>query len=152
MMNDTGEIVGPGAIVTRLLGEFAARVPVWSVTAFTVDGYVVGNKLSEDRIPETVAPVISSMSAGLITIAEDFIRLVDGAKVFGQILVDSRDAQGGLAFSIILRHVAQNLLLSCIFPHSTPLGLVTFEIETLCQELSEAVRGWDTKLHEQSLT
>ncbi len=144
--------VGPMADISRRLAEFVSRVPVWSVTAFTVDGYVVGHRVTSDKIPDTIEMVVSSMSAGLITIAEDFIRLVDRTKIFRQILVDSQSTQGGESFSIILKHAAQNLLLTCIFPHTVPLGLVTFEVDVLCQELAEVVAGWDTKLHAESLT
>jgi predicted regulator of Ras-like GTPase activity (Roadblock/LC7/MglB family) len=144
--------LGPDNEIKKAIAEFSSKVPIWSVTAYTLDGYIIGHKMSFEGIPEGIEQVISSMSSGLITIAEDFIRLIDGAKQFGQLLVDAKDDTGNVTFSIILRHAAENVLLTCIFPHHTPLGLVTFEIEALCQDISEIVGNWSIKVHEDTLT
>ena len=149
-MEDTA--LGPDNEIKKALADFASRVPIWSVTAYTLDGYIIGHKPSYGAIPEGIEQVISSMSSGLITIAEDFLRLIDATRQFGQVLVDAKDEYGGVTFSILLRLAAENVLLTCIFPHETPLGLVTFEVETLCQSIAEIVGNWSVKVHEDTLT
>ncbi len=135
------------------LSDFEMRVPVWGLTVFTIDGYIIAHRLFYNGIPEDIGIAISSMSAGLITIAENFIRVVASQNSFRQVLVDSIDEVGReLSFSILLKNVAENVLLACIFPSTTQLGLVTFEVENLSNEISEIVGQWDIKLHEDTVT
>ncbi|MGQ4871724.1 MAG: roadblock/LC7 domain-containing protein, partial [Candidatus Thorarchaeota archaeon] len=150
-MSETSDIF-PAKEIQEKLSEFEMRVPVWGITVFTVDGYIIAHRLFYDGMPENVEMAVSAMSAGLITISEDFIKLVDSTKLFRQVLVDSEDAEGQEAFSIILRHVAENVLLTCIFPHSVQLGLVSFEIENLSRDIVEIVNRWEVKLHQDTMT
>ncbi len=138
--------------IRKKLSNFEMRVPVWGLTVFTVDGYIIAHRLFYDVMPENIELAVSSMSTGLITISEDFIRMVDANKVFGQVLIDSEDPEGDVSFSILLKHIAENVMLACIFPATLQLGLVTFEIENLSREIIEVVNNWDIKLHEDTVT
>ncbi|MFW9800517.1 MAG: roadblock/LC7 domain-containing protein [Candidatus Thorarchaeota archaeon] len=146
------EEIPPISQVRKLLTEFEMRVPVWGITIFTVDGYILAHKLFYDEMPENIEQAMSSMSAGLITISEDFIRLVDAGRVFRQVLVDAEDPGGTTSFSILLKVVSENVMLACIFPSNVQLGLVTFEIENLSSEIVEIVSLWEVKLHEETVT
>ncbi len=150
MSND--DAIPPVKKLRQKLDEFAARVPIWSLTLFTVDGYIIAHRAASERIPDGIEMAISSMSAGLITISEDFIRMIDASKMFRSVLVDSVDEAGVLNFSILLGVVADNVLLSCVFPRTTQLGLITFELETLGNEIRETIREWDVKLHSETMT
>ncbi|MHA2206413.1 MAG: hypothetical protein ACXABC_11185 [Candidatus Thorarchaeota archaeon] len=144
--------IPPIAQIRKLLADFEIRVPVWGLTVFTVDGYILAHRLFYDKMPENIEMVVSSMSAGLITISEDFIRMVDAQKEFRQVLVDAEDPKGDVSFSILLKHVTENVMMACIFPSDVQLGLVTFEIENLSQDIVEIVKLWDVKLHEETVT
>lgn len=137
--------------IRNLLTEFENRVPVWGLTVFTVDGYILAHRLFYDAMPENIEMAVSSMSAGLITISEDFIRLVDASKNFRQVMVDAEES-GSVSFSILLKHIADNVMLACIFPNDLQLGLVSFEIENLSRDIVEVVSLWDVKLHEDTVT
>jgi predicted regulator of Ras-like GTPase activity (Roadblock/LC7/MglB family) len=147
------EIVIPpvNQIQTRL-NAFEMKVPVWGLTTFTVDGYIIAHRLFYEGMPENMEMAISSMSAGLISISEDFIQVVNINNLFKQVIVDARDPDGVLSFSILLKRVADNVLLACIFPSSTQLGLITFEIDNLSREIMEIVNEWDIKMHRDSVT
>lgn len=151
MQTDEHEIP-PIKEIRRKLADFEMRVPVWGLTVFTVDGYIIAHRLFYDEMPKNIEVAVSSMSAGLITISEDFIRMVDGQKLFRQVLIDSEDPTGDVSFSILLKHISDNVMLACIFPATIQLGLVTFEIETLSAEIVEVVNNWDVKLHEETVT
>ena len=151
MQQDDESAIPPVMKIRTLLTEFESRVPVWGLTVFTVDGYILAHRLFYESMPENIEMVVSSMSAGLITISEDFIRLVDAAKAFRQVMVEAED-NGCLSFSILLKHIAENVMLACIFPAELQLGLVTFEIENLCRDIVEIVNLWDVKLHEETVT
>jgi hypothetical protein len=43
-------------------------------------------------------------------------------------------------------------MLTCIFPNTSKLGLVTFEIENLSADINEVVELWDIKLHARTMT
>ena len=144
--------IPPVAQIRNLLKEFETSVPVWGLMVFTVDGYILAHRPCHEEMAENIEVAFSSMSVGLITISDDFIRLVDSAKLFRQILVDAEDENNHASFSILLRHVAENVMLACIFPSSARLGLVTFEIENLGNKIDEVVRLWDVKLHEHTVT
>ncbi len=144
-------IIPPVLEIRKLLMEFNRRLPVWALTVFTVDGYVLGHRHNNESMPENIETVISSMSAGLITISEDFIKLVNNTKSFGQVIIEAEDA-GMVSFSILLKHLAENVMLACIFPRDLELGLISFEIENLRQEIREVVRLWEVRLHEESMT
>lgn len=144
--------MGPNAEIKQALSDFITRVPVWALTTFTIDGYVIAYKMASDKIPNELEFVISSLSSGLITISEDFIRFIDDSKIFKQILVDSESRDGEVSFSIILKHIADNVLLSCIFPHTTQLGLLIFELDNLQRMIKEIVSKWDVKLHRETMT
>ncbi len=146
------ETIPPVGKVREAVTGFMSRVPVWSVTVFTVDGYIIAHHSSSETIPEGLEMAIASLSAGLITIAEDFIRMVDPSKLFKMALVDSVDERNAPGFSAILGHVAQNVLLSCLFARTTQLGLVTFELEGLANEIREIVNEWEVKLHSETMT
>ncbi len=152
---DTSDIAGdtfPVQEIQGKLAEFEMRVPVWGVILFTVDGYIIAQKLFYDKMPENVEMAVSAMSAGLITISEDFIKMVDATKQFRQVLVDAEDEDEAPAFSIMLKHIAENVLLTCIFPTSVQLGLVSFEVGTLSTEIKEIVNRWEVKLHDETMT
>ncbi len=152
-MSEEGNDIPPVKQIRAKLSDFEMRVPVWGLTVFTIDGYIIAHRLFYNGIPEDIGMAISSMSAGLITIAENFIRVVASQNLFRQVLVDSIDeVGGGVSFSILLKNVAENVLLACIFPSTTQLGLVTFEVENLSNEISEIVGQWDIKLHEDTVT
>lgn len=138
--------------IRKLLTDFEMRVPVWGLTVFTVDGYILAHRLFYDGMPENIELAVSSMSAGLITISQDFIRLVDAHKEFRQVLVDAENPTGDGSFSILLKHVSENVMLACIFPNNVQLGLVTFEVENLSREIVDVVNLWDVKLHEETVT
>ena len=144
--------IPPVMEIRAKLSDFEMRVPVWGLTVFTVDGYIIAHRLFYDKMPENIEMAVSSMSAGLITISEDFIRIVDANNLFRQVLIDSEDPQGDVSFSILLKHIEENVMLACIFPATLQLGLVTFEIENLSQEIVEVVNNWDIKLHEDTVT
>ncbi|MHA1909786.1 MAG: roadblock/LC7 domain-containing protein [Candidatus Thorarchaeota archaeon] len=151
MINEAEEIA-PIREIRKLLTEFEMRVPVWGLTVFTVDGYILAHRLFYEGMPEGLEMVVSSMSAGLITISEDFIRMVNPQSEFRQVLVDADSDGEGYSFSIILKHVSENVMLACIFPDKVQLGLVSFEIENLSCEIVEVVNNWDVKLHEETVT
>ncbi|MHA2078631.1 MAG: roadblock/LC7 domain-containing protein [Candidatus Thorarchaeota archaeon] len=138
--------------IRNLLAEFEMRVPVWGLTVFTVDGYILAHRLFYDDMPDNIELAVSSMSAGLITISEDFIRLVDAKKSFRQVTVDAEDNSSAVSFSILLKNVSENVMMACIFPSNVQLGLVTFELENLSNEIVEIVNMWDVKLHEDTVT
>ena len=94
------------------------RVPVWGLTVFTVDGYILAHRLFYDGMPENLEMIVSSMSAGLITISQDFIRLVASNSQFRQVLVDADDEAGDVSFSVLLKQIAENVMLTCIFPNT----------------------------------
>ena len=142
----------PVVKIRERLTEFEMRVPVWGLTVFTIDGYIIAHRLFYETMPENIEMAISSMSAGLITISEDFIRMVDVEKGFKQVLVDSLSPNESPSFSILLRHIADNVMLTCIFPHTLQLGLVSSEIENLGNEILEIVNEWDVKLHSDTVT
>lgn len=144
--------IPPVTMISNELSAFEERVPVWGLTVFTIDGYIIAHSSAAQKIPEGIEYAISSLSAGLITISEDFIRMVDQAKLFQQVLVDSVDETGESALSIILRTIADNVMLACVFPKTTQLGLITFEIDTLSDRIREITREWDVKLHSETLT
>ena len=146
------EGIMPIVKIRKRLTEFEMRVPVWGLTVFTIDGYIIAHRLFYETMPENIEMAISSMSAGLITISEDFIRMVDVEKGFKQVLVDSLSPNESPSFSILLRHIADNVMLTCIFPHTLQLGLVSFEIENLSNEILEIVNEWDVKLHSDTVT
>ncbi|MFW9847642.1 MAG: roadblock/LC7 domain-containing protein [Candidatus Thorarchaeota archaeon] len=145
-------IIPPVAQIRNLLKDFETKVPVWGLIVFTVDGYVLAHQPCKDDMPENLELAFSSMSVGLITISEDFIRLVDSAKLFRQILVDAEDENKEPAFSIFLRHVAENVMLACIFPSKVRIGLLAFELEILGNQIDEIVNLWDIKLHNNTVT
>jgi len=145
-------VIPPVAQIRNLLSEFESQVPVWGLMVFTVDGYILAHRHAHDGMSEDIEVAFSSMSVGLITISEDFIRLVDSTKLFRQILVDAEDMGSQASFSILLRHVAENVMLACIFPNNVGLGLVTFEVENLGKKIDEVVGLWDVKLHEHTVT
>lgn len=138
--------------IRNLLTDFEMRVPVWGLTVFTVDGYILAHRLFYDGMPDNLEMVVSSMSAGLITISQDFIRLVASNSMFRQVIVDADDESGKVGFSIMLKHIAENVMLTCIFPSAVKLGLVSFEIENLSNDINEIVGLWDVKLHEETVT
>ncbi len=138
--------------IQQLFQEFFCRVPVWSLTTFTVDGYVIAHRTTTEKISPDIEFVISSMSTGLITIAEDFIVFVDNLKKFKQILIDATSLDATDQFSIILLHVAQNVLLACIFPQTTQLGLLSYELDNLQKRIREIVSNLDLKLHKETMT
>ena len=146
------EGIMPIVKIRKRLTEFEMRVPVWGLTVFTIDGYIIAHRLFYETMPENIEMAISSMSAGLITISEDFIRMVDVEKGFKQVLVDSLSQNESPSFSILLRHIADNVMLTCIFPQKLQLGLVSFEIENLSNEILEIVNEWDVKLHSDTVT
>lgn len=151
MMNE-GQDIPPIGEIRNALNEFEQRVPVWGLTVFTVDGYILAHRLFYDSMPENLELAVSSMSAGLITIAEDFIRLVDATKKIRQVLIDAESDPDSPAFSILLMNVAENVMLACIFPTSVQLGLVTFELENLRSAINEIVNRWEVKLHDETVT
>ncbi len=138
--------------IRKLLSDFEVKIPVWGLTVFTVDGYILAHRLFSDEMPANLETAISSMSAGLITISEDLIRMVDPSTRFRQVLVDGEDERGVISFTILLKQVAENVMLSCIFPVHVQLGLVSFEIENLSTRISDIVELWDVKLHEETVT
>ncbi len=152
MMNLGDTELFPVQQIRQKLAEFELRVPVWGLTVFTVDGYIIAHKLFYEGMPESIETAISAMSSGLITISEDFIKMIDSQKMFQQVLVDSEDFGGDVSFSILLKHIAENVMLACIFPNTSQLGLVTFEIENLSRAIVEIVNNWDVKLHEDTVT
>ncbi|MFW9804222.1 MAG: roadblock/LC7 domain-containing protein [Candidatus Thorarchaeota archaeon] len=146
------EAIPPVLQIRNLLTEFEMKVPVWGLTVFTVDGYILAHRLFYEGMPENIEMAVSSMSAGLITISEDFIRLVSNSSLFRQVLVDAEDKNSAVSFSILLKHIAENVMLTVIFPNSVQLGLVAFEIENLTQAIAEVVGLWDVKLHDETVT
>jgi len=152
MTKEESEEVPPVKEIREKLSNFEMEVPVWGLTVFTADGYIIAHKLFYDAMPDEIGMAISSMSAGLITISEDFIRMVDSRSTFRQVLVDSEYNDDTPSFSILLKAIAENVLIACIFPSSTQLGLVTFEIENLCKEIRDIIELWDVKLHEDTVT
>ncbi|MBD3405645.1 MAG: hypothetical protein GF411_05885 [Candidatus Lokiarchaeota archaeon] len=144
--------IPPVAKIENLLAGFEERVPVWGITVFTVDGYIIAHRLFYNKMPPDIEMAVSSLSASLITIAENFIGFIDPEKVFRQITFDAMDDAGGIAFTILLKQVADNVLLTCIFPSSVQLGLVVFELETLSDSIVETVNEWEVKLHEETMT
>lgn len=151
MMNE-GQDIPPIGEIRNALNDFEQRVPVWGLTVFTVDGYILAHRLFYDSMPENLELAVSSMSAGLITIAEDFIRLVDATKKIRQVLIDAESDPDSPTFSILLMNVAENVMLACIFPTSVQLGLVTFELENLRSVINEIVNRWEVKLHDETVT
>ena len=150
-MSDNPEAIPPVQQIQSNLVDFNTRVSIWGVLVFTIDGYVIAH-YSSGQIPEGIEMAVSSMSAGLITISEDFIRIIDASKEFKTVLVDSGDEVGSPGFSVLLGNVAENVLIACIFPHTTQLGLLTFEMENLRTRIREIIDAWDVKLHSETLT
>jgi predicted regulator of Ras-like GTPase activity (Roadblock/LC7/MglB family) len=150
MENDTA--IQPMKLIQGQVEDFLHRIPVWSVSLFTIDGYVLNHRSMSDRIPPESDMVLSTMSAGLISIAEDMIRMVDHGMLFSQIVIDAEGQYNNECFSIILKHLAENVLLACVFPNSIHLGLVTFEIQNLSIMIGDIVREWDVKLHSETMT
>lgn len=151
MLQNEESVIPPVNKIRCLLTDFESRVSVWGLTVFTVDGYILAHRLFYEAMPENIEMAVSSMSAGLITISEDFIKMVDATKTFRQVMVDA-EISGDVSFSILLKHIAENVMLACIFPSNLQLGLVSFEIENLSQDIIEVVNLWDVKLHEDSVT
>ncbi len=150
--SETENDIPPIKQIRKLLADFEMRVPVWGLTVFTVDGYILAHRLFYDDMPDNIELAVSSMSAGLITISQDFIRLVDAKKSFRQVTVDAEGSDGDVSFSILLKHVSENVMMACIFPSNVQLGLVTFELENLSNEIVEIVNMWDVKLHDDTVT
>jgi predicted regulator of Ras-like GTPase activity (Roadblock/LC7/MglB family) len=150
--NQVETVVPPVKEIREQLNEFEMKVPVWGLTVFTVDGYIIAHKLFYDKMPEEIELAVSSMSAGLITISENFIQMVEGGSAFRQVLVDSEGPNGTESFSILLRKIEENVLITCIFPNSTQLGLVIFEMENLSNSILDIVGRWDIKLHKDTVT
>ena len=146
------ENIPPIDNIRKLLFDFEHRVPVWGLTVFTVDGYILAHRLFYDGMPKNIEMAVSSMSAGLITISEDFIRMVNQSSIFNQVLVDAEGPESTSVFSILLKHIADNVMLACIFPSDVQLGLVSFEIQNLSQDIVEIVNNWDVKLHSDTVT
>ncbi len=144
--------IPPVREIREQLSKFEMKVPVWGLTVFTVDGYIIAHKLFYDAMPDQLGMAISSLSAGLITISENFISMVDSEKLFRQVLVDSESSDGAVSFSILLKTITENVLIACIFPSTTQLGLVTFEIENLSSDILDIVNRWDIKLVEDTVT
>ena len=135
-----------------LLGEIEFKLPVWGITIFTIDGYVLAHRLFHAGMPSEIEMTTSSMSASLISIAENFIQFVDPNGIFRQILIDADNEKGSMKFSILLSHIAENVLLTCIFPPSVQLGLVLYEINTLTQQVQEQLSTWEAKVHFETVT
>lgn len=144
--------IPPVKQIRDLLAKFEMRVPVWGLTVFTLDGYILAHRLFYDGMPDNIEFAVSSMSAGLITISQDFLHLVSSNSLFRQVLIDADDEAGAVSFSIVLKSVAENVLLTCIFPSNIKLGLVSFEIENLSKDMNEIIGLWDVKLHEETVT
>ncbi len=138
--------------IELLLGELEFKLPLWGVTIFTIDGYVLAHKLFYGSMPPEIEMTISSMSASLISIAEDFIQFVNTEGNFQQFIVDANDKNDKLKFSILLRPIAENVLLTCIFPASLQLGLVLFEIDSLSQQVRDQLEKWEAKVHFETVT
>jgi hypothetical protein len=134
---DEAAAIPPVVEIRSLLTDFEMRVPVWGLTVFTVDGYILAHKLFYEAMPNDIEMVVSSMSAGLITISEDFIRMVNASSTFKQVLVDAESSDNQNAFSIILRHVSDNVMLA---------------IENLSKDIVDVVSNWEVKLHEETVT
>ena len=83
-MTQENETIPPIGQIRNILTDFEMRVPVWGLTVFTVDGYILAHRLFYDKMPENIELAVSSMSAGLITISENFIQMVDHEKQFRQ--------------------------------------------------------------------
>jgi predicted regulator of Ras-like GTPase activity (Roadblock/LC7/MglB family) len=135
-----------------LLSDFEYRVPVWGVTVFTVDGYILAHRLFYTPKSEAIESVISPMSASLITIAEDLIRFVGHENIFRQMIIDADDAMHTHQCSIFLKHLAENILLACIFPVTVQLGLLLFEIDHLSDQVRDLLTNWPGLLHNDSVT
>lgn len=127
--------------------EFEMRVPVWEITMFTVDGYIIAHKLFYEGMPKDIEMAISSMSAGFITNTEDFIRMISDRALFNQILIDAIELGEIAVFSILLRSIAENVMLAHIFLNTMQLGLVTFEVNNLKNDKLDIVNLWEIKLH-----
>ena len=52
-MSETSETF-PAKEIQEKLSEFEMRVPVWGITVFTVDGYIIAHRLFYDGMPENV--------------------------------------------------------------------------------------------------
>ncbi|MHA2236411.1 MAG: hypothetical protein ACXABH_13845, partial [Candidatus Thorarchaeota archaeon] len=50
--------------IKKVLSDFEMKVPVWGLTIFTVDGYILAHRLFYDKMPENIELAVSSMSAG----------------------------------------------------------------------------------------
>ncbi|MFX0093021.1 MAG: roadblock/LC7 domain-containing protein [Candidatus Hodarchaeota archaeon] len=135
-----------------LLVELEFKVPLWGVTLFTVDGYVLAHKLFYRKMPDEIEMIVSSMSASLISIAEDFIKFVDSKSVFRQTIIDADNEKASLKFSILLKRLANNVLLTCIFPVSSQLGLIFYEIDILGEQVNRYLSQWDAKVHFETAT
>ncbi len=135
-----------------MLLEFELKVPVWGLTVSTLDGYIIAHRIFHDKMKTEIETVISSMSASLIAISEDFIRFVNASKTFKQVVIDAEDQDKTLSFSVLLKHLKHNVLLTCIFSHSTELGLLLFEVGDLAKKIGELVEKQSGRIHPESLT
>jgi predicted regulator of Ras-like GTPase activity (Roadblock/LC7/MglB family) len=135
-----------------MLLEFELKVPVWGLTVSTLDGYIIAHRIFYDKMQPEIETVISSMSASLIAISEDFIRFVHASKTFKQVVIDAEDQEKTLSFSVLLKHLTHNVLLTCIFPNTTELGLLLFEVDDLSNKIGGLVEKHSGSLHPESLT
>ena len=135
-----------------ILTEFEYRVPVWGITIFTVDGYILAHRLFYAPKQDAIEHTISPMSASLITIAEDLIRFVGDQHDFRQLIIDADDTMQTHKFSILLKHLDENVLLACIFPVSVQLGLLLFEIDNLTTQLGLLLKDWQGLIHKDTVT
>ncbi|MFX1474639.1 MAG: roadblock/LC7 domain-containing protein [Promethearchaeota archaeon] len=151
-MNETiieSPLSGP---IGEMLLEFELKVPVWGLTVSTLDGYIIAHRIFYDKMQTDIETVISSMSASLIAISEDFIRFVHSSKTFKQVVIDAEDQDKALSFSVLLKHLTHNVLLTCIFPNTTELGLLLYEVGGLANKIRELVEKQSGKIHPESLT
>ncbi len=151
-MNETATISPLSGPIGDMLLEFELKVPVWGLTVSTLDGYIIAHRIFYDKMQTEIETVISSMSASLIAISEDFIRFVHASKNFKQVVIDAEDQSKTLSFSVLLKHLTHNVLLTCIFPHTTELGLLLFEVGDLSKKIGELVEKQQGKVHPESLT
>ncbi len=151
-MNETAFESPLSVPIGNMLLEFELRVPVWGLTVSTLDGYIIAHRVFYHKMQAEIETVISSMSASLIAISEDFIRFVHASKTFKQVVIDAEDQNKTLSFSVLLKHLTHNVLLTCIFPSTTELGLLLYEVGDLAKKIGELVEKQPGRLHPESLT